>query len=321
MSNHLLLAILGITALLGAALFWVHRAERRRDSRRQRLQVVAGMAPATEGPGLSLRRPQPKPGIRNLLLLSALKARLDSALAATGNWIGIPHLALAGAVAAALVVALTDRVLALNAFLVIVLGAAAALGGALLLLNLAQIRYRNRFLAVFPDALDLIGRAVKAGLPAFDAMEVAAHDIPDPVGGEFRRTLDEMRIGTDIDDALQHTADRIQVPDFRFYVVALALQRRTGGSLAETLANLSNIIRRRKEVRLKAHALSAEAKASAGVLAALPFFVGGIMYLMNRDLMSVLFDDPRGRFMLGVAFVSLATGIATMVLIIKRSLR
>jgi tight adherence protein B len=321
LQDHILLAVLGVTALLGATLFWVRRAERRRDSRRQRLQVVAGMAPSAEGPGLSLRRPQPKPGVRNLLLLSALRARLDTALAATGDRIGVAHLALAGVVAAAPVIAITGRALALSAYFVVVLGAAAAVGGAFLLLNLAQIRYRNRFLKVFPDALDLIGRAVKAGLPAFDAMEVAAHDIPDPVGGEFRRTLDEMRIGTDIDDALQHTADRIQVPDFRFYVVALALQRRTGGSLAETLANLSNVIRRRKEVRLKARALTAEAKMSAGVLAVLPFFVGGMLYLLNRDLMSVLFDDPRGRFMLGVAFVSLATGIAVMVLIIKRSLR
>ena len=184
-----------------------------------------------------------------------------------------------------------------------------------------QSRFRNKFLDVFPDALDLIGRAVRAGLPVFDAMEVAAREIRAPVGLEFQRTLDEVRIGVEIVEALQHTADRIRVPDFRFYAVALALQRRTGGSLAETLANLSNIIRRRKEVRLKARALSAELKASATVLAILPFLVGAILFFLNRELMSILFVDPRGRFMMGLAFLSLGTGIAVMALIIKRTLR
>jgi tight adherence protein B len=130
-----------------------------------------------------------------------------------------------------------------------------------------------------------------------------------------------MRVGIDIDEAMQQTADRIRVPDFRFFVVALRLQRRTGGSLAETLANLSNIIRRRKEIRLKARALTSEARASAAVLAALPFVVGALIFFLNRELMSTLFADPRGRFMLGVAFLSLVTGIIVMAVMIKRSVR
>jgi Flp pilus assembly protein TadB len=135
------------------------------------------------------------------------------------------------------------------------------------------------------------------------------------------RTLEEMRIGVDIDEALQHTADRIRVPDFRFFAVALKLQRRTGGGLAETLANLSNIIRRRKEIRLKARALSAESKASATVLAVLPFAVGALLFFLNPGLMSVLFDDPRGRFMTGMALLTLAVGVSVMAFIIRRSLR
>src|SRR6516165_10749222 len=105
-----------------------------------------------------------------------------------------------------------------------------------------------------------------------------------------------------MNDALQETADRIRVPDFRFLVVALALQQRTGGSLAETLANLSGVIRARKALRQKAKSLSAEAKASAAVLAVLPFLVGGAMYMLNPDLMQSLLTDPRGRFMVAVAF-------------------
>jgi tight adherence protein B len=141
------------------------------------------------------------------------------------------------------------------------------------------------------------------------------------VGLELRQTLDQVQIGVQMVDALTQTADRIRVADFRFMLVALSLQSRTGGSLAETLANLSAVIRARKALRLKARALSAEAKASAAVLAALPFLVGGAMYVMNRDLVLPLVADPRGRFMVGVAFVSLIAGLSTMAIMVKRAVR
>ena len=128
---------------------------------------------------------------------------------------------------------------------------------------------------MFPDALDLVRRGVKAGLPVNEALAVAGREIADPVGSEFRRALDQVQIGVQMIDALQQTSDRVRVADFRFLVVALALQQKTGGSLAETLGNLSGVIRARKALRLKARALSAEAKASAAVLAVLPFVVGG----------------------------------------------
>jgi tight adherence protein B len=326
LGSGIIFAVIGMTVLLGGALFLVLRADRRRESRRQRLKgfVMPGgnaSAASAAGPDLSLRRPQLKRGANSFLLFPGLWAWLEGALGATGDSIGVIHLGATGAVAGALAMAVAVRLLALSTAHVVVVGIAAAVGGAWVLLYLAQSRYRNRFLDVFPDALDLLSRAVRAGLPVFDAMEVAGREIPDPVGSEFRRTIDEMRIGVDMEDALQRAADRIRVPDFRFYVVALTLQRRTGGALAETLGNLSNIIRRRKEVRLKARALSAEAKASAIVLGCLPFFVGAIMYVFNRSLMSVLFDDPRGRFMVDLAILSLLAGIGVMVFIIKRTMR
>jgi len=149
----------------------------------------------------------------------------------------------------------------------------------------------------------------------------AGREIADPVGSELRRALDQMQIGVPMNDALKQMADRIRVADFRFLVVALALQQRTGGSLAETLANLSTVVRGRKTLRLKARSLSAEAKASASILAALPFVVGGAMYLLNRNLAMSLIVDSRGRFMVGMAFVSLVTGLATMAVLVKRALR
>jgi Flp pilus assembly protein TadB len=320
MSNEVVFAVLASVVLLGAALVAVLRSDRVRETRQHRLKAVTATAPIGERPTVSLRRPLRQ---RAALFspLAGLRERLDAALAATGNWIGVPHLAVTGLVAAVVVVLFTDRMMRLNPFLVIVLAVAAAAAGPALLLRFAQSRYQRRFLDAFPDALDLIARAVRAGLPAVEAMEVAGREIRPPVGIEFQRTLEEVRLGIDIGEALQNTAARIRVPDFRFYVVALALQRRTGGALAETLKNLSGVIRRRKEARLKARSLSAEAKASATVLAILPFVVGAILFALNPSLMSILFHDSRGRYMLGLAALSLLTGIAVMAMIIKRALR
>ena len=259
--------------------------------------------------------------MRDFFLLSALWVRLEAAFAAAGNRIGLPHLALTGVAAAGVTVLFAEKIMGLQPAVVVLLGTAAAVAAPMALLRLLQSRYQKQFLDPFPDALDLMCRAVRAGLPVFDAMEVASREVSAPVGTELARTLEEMRIGVDIDEALQHTADRIRVPDFRFFAVALKLQRRTGGGLAETLANLSNIIRRRKEIRLKARALSAESKASATVLALLPFAVAALLFFLNPSLMSVLLDDPRGRFMMGMALLSLAIGVTVMAVIIRRSLR
>jgi tight adherence protein B len=321
-ANQLVLAILASVVLLGAALVAIMRTDRRREERQQRLKSVTATGPVVEAPPISLRRPLRQRAAYGLFALpGGLRSGLDAALAATGNWIGVPHLLLAGTIGAMVVILFADRFMEFSVGLVIVLGAAGAIGAPALLLRLAQARYQRRFLDVFPDALDLIARAVRAGLPAVEAMEIAARDTRPPVGVEFQRTLEEARVGVDISEALQHAADRTRVPDFRFYVVALTLQRRTGGALAETLGNLSHIIRRRKEVRLKSRSLSAESKASALVLAILPFVVGALLFFFNPGLMSVLFNDPRGRFMLGLALALLVTGIAVMAAVIKRSLR
>jgi tight adherence protein B len=320
----ILLVVLCAALLAGAALFLMLQAETRREVRQARLKaIIAGtVTPADSGLGLRLRRPLSRRGGRALAFLPGmLWERLNAELNAAGNRIGVLHLAMAGGIAAAVVISFTHLLLGLGPTLAILLAGAAALTTPLFVLRFAQRRYQDKFLAVFPDALDLVGRAVKAGLPVFDAMDVAAREIPAPVGIEFRNTLEEVRIGVEIDDALRHTASRIRIPEFHFYMVALILQRRTGGSLAETLANLSIIIRRRKELRLKVRALTAESKMSVWVLSVLPFLTAAGMLVMNRALMSTLYTDPRGRFMVGVSLVSLALGVVVMSHMIKRSLR
>jgi tight adherence protein B len=324
LSQPILLLVLFATLLVGAALFVMLQAETRREVRQARLKaIMAGTAtPADSGLGLSLRRPIVRRGRRAFSVLpGVLWERLNAEFSATGSRIRVLHLVMAAGIAAAVVITFSVLFLGLGPGLALPLTGAAALLAPVFVLRYAQRQYQSKFLAVFPDALDLLGRAVKAGLPVFDAMEVAAREIPDPVGAEFRKTLEEVRIGVEIDEALRHTAGRIRIPDFHFYMVALVLQRRTGGSLAETLGNLSAIIRRRKELRLKVRALTAEAKASVIVLSVLPFLTAVGMLIIAPDLMRVLLTDPRGRFMIGVALVSQIVGIIVMSRMIKRSLR
>jgi tight adherence protein B len=246
--------------------------------------------------------------------------RLDVSLAATGNQIGLPHL-IAAAILADLTIGVAATITKTPPPLAIALSGAAAFVIPALVVRLAQNRHQRRFLDVFPDALDLIVRAVRGGLPVLEAIELTAREIDAPVGMEFGRMLGEIQIGVDIEVALQRAADRIRVPDFRFFVVSLVLQRQTGGGIAEILSGLSTIIRQRKALRTKARALTAEAMASTAVVAAMPFIAAAGLFLINGNMMSVLFVDPRGRFMLGVAMGALFLGIVAMKAIIRRNLR
>jgi tight adherence protein B len=317
--NNLLFLLL-FPVLAGLLLLWVTRIDRRQQFVQQRLaKLTADNDAEPDQPSLVRKlRHAPTAIFQSPRKLAAL---IDTAFEAAGNRIGFLHLLVAGLISAIIVIAFTSRILALNPELVMPLGLMAAAAGPVVLLRLAQASYRKKFLDVFPDGLDLIRRAVKAGLPVNEALAVAGREIADPVGSELRRTLDQVQIGIQMNAALQETANRIRVADFRFLVVALVLQQKTGGSLAETLANLSSVIRARKALRQKARSLSAEAKASASILAVLPFLVGGAMYVLNRDLMQSLLNDPRGRVMVGIAFLSLVTGLTTMAAIVRSALR
>ena len=316
MFNPILLAAFLTTVLLGGALVRVLRSERRRADLEPILSTIARTASSAEAQGFSLRRSGPQ----RIALLTLLSSRFDLAFASTGNRIAPAHLIAVG-IAAAAVTGLVSVAASVHPMLAIALGGAAAAGAPALLLRFAQSRYQRKFLEIFPDALDLIVRAVRSGLPAPEAIELVTHEVRPPVATEFRKILDELRIGTEMDEALQRAADRIRVPDFRFFAVSLLLQRQTGGGIAETLSNLSGIIRQRKALRMKARALTAEAQASAAIIATAPFVAGVGLFVINRDLIAVLFIDPRGRFMLGIAVASLLTGIAVMRALIKKNLR
>jgi tight adherence protein B len=150
-----------------------------------------------------------------------------------------------------------------------------------------------KFNSNFPDAIELMVRGLRSGLPITETLTIVAGEITGPVGVEFRIVADKMKIGRTMEAALQDTADRLGTPEFQFFVITLAIQRETGGNLAETLSNLADVLRKRAQMKLKIRAMSSESKASAYIVGALPFIVFGLVYMINPHYMGGFFTDQR----------------------------
>ncbi|KAB2970781.1 type II secretion system F family protein [Zoogloea sp.] len=193
--------------------------------------------------------------------------------------------------------------------------------GAGLMPTFHLIRRRSRRLKSFevllPETLDLIGRALRAGHALSSALQMAGNELPDPVGEEFRQTFDEINFGISAQDALQNLARRVPSTDLGFFVVAVLIQRETGGNLSEILSNISAIIRARLKLFGKVAALSAEGRFSGVVLSILPFATGFLLYLIDSSFMSLLWTDPSGIFFLKLGMVFIVLGGFWMSRIVK----
>ena len=150
-----------------------------------------------------------------------------------------------------------------------------------------------KFTAKFPDAIELLVRGLRSGLPITETMSVVGAEVDGPVGEEFRSVSDKMKIGRSMDVALQETADRLGTPEFQFFVITIAIQRETGGNLAETLQNLATVLRSRSQMKLKIRAMSSESKASAYIVGSLPFIVFILIWAINSEYMGAFFTDTR----------------------------
>jgi tight adherence protein B len=168
-----------------------------------------------------------------------------------------------------------------------------------------------------PDALDMIGRALKAGHAFPSAVKMAGDEMPDPLAAEFRTTFDEVNYGISMPDALKNMANRVPSVDLRYFVIAVLIQRETGGNLAEILSNISRIIRERVKLLGDVKVLSAEGKMSAWVLTSLPFGTAFLINVVNPKFMDVLFTDPLGKTMLVGSLFSMLLGILWMRKIIQ----
>lgn len=171
-----------------------------------------------------------------------------------------------------------------------------------------------------PDALAMIVRSVRVGIPMTEAIRAVGREAREPTAGEFTLLAERMMIGVGLEEALREMADRNDLAEYRFFATALSLQHQTGGGLAETLENLADVIRKRVALRARGYALASEARTSAAVLIALPVFAGVVLWLMNPAYIDKLFTTPQGRKIFGAAVGSLVLGLLVMRGILQRSL-
>lgn len=190
----------------------------------------------------------------------------------------------------------------------LVLGAIALVTPVLLIANQREKRIAH-IEQQLPDALDLMSRALRAGHAFLGALQMVADEGPEPVAGEFRITFDEINFGVSTQDALLNLASRVPSTDLRYFVIAVLIQRDTGGNLSELLTNISRIMRERMRFAGTIRVLSAEGKLSAWILGVLPFALAGVINAMNPKFMAVLWTDPSGQRMVAGALLLMLFGI------------
>ena len=191
----------------------------------------------------------------------------------------------------------------------------ALLGG--MFLTDAFVRFRgarmaNRFMKQLPDGLDTVIRGIRSGLPVIECVGMVGREYDDPIGGYFRNISERVQLGESIDSALWSVARIVNRPEMDFLAVCISIQIETGGSLAQALGNLADLLRRREHMKLKIKAISSEAKASALIVGCLPFAMLGLLMLMSPDYVMPLFTDPRGQVMLLIGLLSISLGAFVM---------
>lgn len=298
------------------AVFWLtFDTSRLRDSVARRAQTIRdrfiGKAPPIEE-ALTLKREDKKSRLDALaarFLPNTDKWRRE--ILKTGTSLTIARLVVFGLVAGATVTA-GLFFMGISPFIVWPAGIGITLWSPKALVRNLVGKRATKFIAVFPDAVGLMVRGLKAGLPITETIIGVTREIGNPVGAEFRRIADQIQLGQPLETALWEASERIDLPEFNFMAIAFSVQRETGGNLAETLENLDNILRRRRQLHLKVRTFSAEARASATIIGSLPFVVMGVLALLDWDYVVILFNTESGHLYLSAAFVSLAIGVYAM---------
>lgn len=307
------IAVLSGAVMLHGALA---RARRRREARLDRVSQrrTAPVKRRTERPGLRSADHRPAQGlVRYLPRRELLRTRLQRAGFQGG--IGV-YLAASGALAllAAILFMLVAK-LPPAACLLLGLGKGIALPYAFL--GWKAKRREAAFLKNLPEGIDIIVRGLRAGLPVSESMAAVGREANEPVAGLFREIGDLVRIGHPLEAAIERTARRMAVPELRFLAITLSVQKETGGNLTETLDNLAEILRKRRQMKLKIRAVSSEARASAYIIGSLPFVMFAIIYLVNQGYVMDLFTDPRGHLMIGMGLGSIAMGAMVMAKMVR----
>jgi tight adherence protein B len=188
----------------------------------------------------------------------------------------------------------------------------AGVGVPLWLLKFLKSRREAKFLSSFPDAVDIIVRGIKAGLPLLDSMRIITTDAPEPLKSEFRAIIETQTIGIPIGEACAKLYERIPVPEANFFAIVIGIQQKAGGNLSEALGNLSRVLRDRKKMKAKIQAMSMEAKASAMIIACLPLAVMMLVYITSPQYIELLWTHPMGRMMLAACATWMLMGVLVM---------
>jgi tight adherence protein B len=173
-------------------------------------------------------------------------------------------------------------------------------------------RRATRFMKQLPEAIDTIIRGIRSGLPVIECIGSVGQEYDDPVAGHFQAISERVMLGEPLDSALWRVARVIDKPEMDFFAISIAIQVETGGSLADALGNLADLLRKREQMKLKIKAISSEARASAFIIGALPFLMLGLLMMMSPDYVMPLFLDPRGQMMLGAGLTSICLGAFVM---------
>jgi tight adherence protein B len=180
------------------------------------------------------------------------------------------------------------------------------------MLGYLKKRREKAFLKALPDAVDVIVRGIKAGLPLFDSIKVVAADAPEPLKSEFLAIIETQTIGMPLGEACQRLFERMPVPEANFFGIVIAIQQKSGGNLSEALGNLSKVLRERKKMAEKIQAMSMEAKASAGIIGSLPPIVMLLVWISTPDYISLLWTTPLGQFMVVCCVGWMTCGVLVM---------
>ncbi len=197
-------------------------------------------------------------------------------------------------------------------FLVLAIGFVGALGLPRFWVNRKRKKRQSAFIEELPNAVEVIVRGVKAGLPLMDCMRMIAAEAKEPLRGEFRAVMDSIALGVPLDEAIGKLYERMPLPEANFLAIVISIQSKAGGNLSEALGNLAKVLRERKKMRAKIVAMSTEAKASAGIIGSLPIVVMGLVYLTSPDYISILWTDPVGQIVMGVSGLVMLTGVLVM---------
>jgi tight adherence protein B len=313
--QELALAFLASIAIGGVAWVFIYpylSGERKAESRRA---SVAKPEPTARGADKSQRsrREQVETSLKDLETrrLKESKIPLSSRLTQAGlDWSTQKFMIASGALAA---VSFVAALLAGGGLLAAGgLAFAAGFGLPRWALSFLKTRREKNFLRALPDAVDVIVRGIKAGLPLFESIKVVAADAPEPLKSEFLAIIETQAIGMPLGDACARLFERMPVPEANFFGIVIAIQQKSGGNLSEALGNLSKVLRDRKKMAEKIQAMSMEAKASAGIIGSLPPIVMLLVYLSTPDYISLLWTHPTGQLMLVGCVVWMSLGIFVM---------